>query len=133
MTATEWLHDKWSNCKEWKWEEIEQWFEQAKEMERSQMIEFAKNLPLKSGLLQEGGTYCERGNVEEYYNKVYGGSVVSEEVKGTSTQTEISDEEIEKLANDFLVDYEKVGVTQWEVSAFIMGMKEYREQLKSRQ
>ena len=39
QTAVEWLHYKWSNCKEWKWEEIEQWFEQAKEMEKEQIIE----------------------------------------------------------------------------------------------
>jgi len=37
-TAIEWLYDKWSNCKEWKWEEIEQWFEQAKEMEKNSYI-----------------------------------------------------------------------------------------------
>lgn len=37
QTATEWLHDKWSNCKEWKWEEIEQWFEQAKKMEQGEI------------------------------------------------------------------------------------------------
>ena len=38
QTAVEWLHYKWSNCKEWKWEEIEQWFEQAKAMEKEQII-----------------------------------------------------------------------------------------------
>jgi hypothetical protein len=50
-----------------------------------------------------------------------------------SLQTEISDEEIEKQVYQFKLDYENVGVTEFEVSAFIMGMKKYKEQLKSKQ
>lgn len=49
-----------------------------------------------------------------------------------SSQTEISDEEIEKFAEEFANDYAKVGVTENEVSAFFTGMKKYREQLKQR-
>lgn len=45
---------------------------------------------------------------------------------------EISDEEIEKFAEEFTDEYYKVGVTEWEVSAFVMGMKKYREQLKNK-
>lgn len=43
---------------------------------------------------------------------------------------EISDEEIEKFAQNF---YDKDGFTEWEVEAFKMGMKQYREQLKQKQ
>jgi len=45
-------------------------------------------------------------------------------------KSEISDEEIEKAAYQFKLDYENIGVTEFEVSAFIMGMKKYREQFK---
>lgn len=137
QTAVEWLYDKWSNCKEWKWEEIEQWFEQAKEMERSQMIEFAERLPLKSGLLQEGGTYCERGNVEEYYNKVYGIGAVSEGSNGTSSQKEISDEEVEAyLSSMYYVLSDNEDEREWvenHKTLIRMGINWYREQLKKKQ
>lgn len=46
--------------------------------------------------------------------------------------SEISDEEIEKQAYQFRLDYESVGTSEFEVSAFIMGMKKYREQLKNK-
>jgi len=48
-------------------------FEQAKKMEREQMIEFIKKAPIKTGLLQEGGTYY-RIDAESHYNETYGGA-----------------------------------------------------------
>lgn len=50
-----------------------------------------------------------------------------------SSQTEISDKEIEKLADEFALKYYTSGVTEDEVSAFVTGMKWYREQLKKKQ
>ena len=47
-------------------------------------------------------------------------------------QTVISDEEIEKLADEFALKYYTSGVTEDEVSAFVTGMKWYREQLKKK-
>jgi len=48
-------------------------YEQAKQMEKEQMIEFIKKAPIKTGLLQEGGTYY-RIDAESHYNKTYGGA-----------------------------------------------------------
>lgn len=39
QTAVEWLVDKWGNAIHWNWEQIKQWFEQAKEMEKEQIID----------------------------------------------------------------------------------------------
>jgi hypothetical protein len=47
----------------------------------------------------------------------------------TSSQTEISDEEIEKAGETFHWDFR--GATEFELSAFIFGAKWYREQLKN--
>jgi len=44
----------------------------AKQMEKEQMIEFLKKAPIKTGLLQEGGTYY-RIDAESHYNETYGG------------------------------------------------------------
>lgn len=70
MTAVEWLQDKWSNCKEWKWEEIEQWFEQAKEMEKQQIIDAnydGQRLHSKSCTKQ-----MLQDNAESYFTETYG-------------------------------------------------------------
>jgi len=50
-----------------------QYFDQAKQMEKEQMIEFLKKAPIKTGLLQEGGTYY-RIDAESHYNETYGGT-----------------------------------------------------------
>ena len=137
MTAVEWLHDKWSNCKEWKWEEIEQWFKQAKEMEKQQIEEafYCGN--------QIHGNWDSDSSI--YYNETYGSKGGDENFKQfslyehketitsadtiTSSQTEISDEEIEKEANNLFA-----GDLMWsERIAFKVAIKWYREQLKSRQ
>ena len=63
QTAVQWLHDKFSNCKELKFEEIEQWLEEAKEMEKSQLIEAACSNPHKSNFDKIQG--------EMYYHIMY--------------------------------------------------------------
>ena len=69
--------------------------------------------------------FGDRMRVFELFDKYINESYPSE-------QTEISDEEIEKAALEYFADY-KGGASEWEISAFIMGMKKYREQLKSKQ
>lgn len=40
-TAVEWLHNTWGNHPDlWTWEKIQEWFEQAKEMEKQQFVDF---------------------------------------------------------------------------------------------
>ena len=69
QTAVEWLHDKWDNCKEWKWQEIQQWFEQAKEMEKQQIIDAHGNKQkMNAGI----STYKYTLTGEQYYNETYG-------------------------------------------------------------
>ncbi len=43
----------------------------AKEMEKEQMINFAKTLPIKTRLLQEGGTTYMIGDAELHYNETF--------------------------------------------------------------
>lgn len=60
QTAVEWLQDKWGNCKEWSWEEIKQWFEQAKEIENHEK----NNLPIHiHGGIEKTWVYIEDGIV----------------------------------------------------------------------
>ena len=64
QTAVEWLYKQWANEKEWSWEKIESWFEQAKEMEKEQIINAWKN---------GDGKYDNPADklVEQYYNETY--------------------------------------------------------------
>lgn len=71
QTAVEWLHYKWSNCKEWKWEEIEQWFEQAKQMEKSQ-IEEAFKFGVYEGFFTDINYLNCDNDAKYYYNETYG-------------------------------------------------------------
>jgi hypothetical protein len=59
------------SMKESKFQNENEIFEQAKQMEKEQMIEFIKKAPIKTGLLQEGGTYY-RIDAESHYNETYG-------------------------------------------------------------
>ena len=68
-TAVEWLEEQYYES-EGKLTRHD--FEQAKQMEKEQMIEFIKKAPIKTGLLQEGGTYY-RIDAESHYNETYGG------------------------------------------------------------
>ena len=65
QTAVEWLHYKWSNCKEWKWEEIEQWFKQAKAIEKEQMHKCASFWRGKENEI-------EKPMFDIYYKETYG-------------------------------------------------------------
>ena len=39
QTAVEWLHDTWGNYPDlWSWEKIQEWFAQAKAMEKEQIV-----------------------------------------------------------------------------------------------
>lgn len=67
MTAVEWLQDKWGNCKEWSWEEIKQWFEQAKQMEKQQIID-ACNQPYFDDISAMGKPITKG---EQYYDETY--------------------------------------------------------------
>jgi hypothetical protein len=60
------------SMKESKFQTENEIFKQAKQMEKEQMIEFVKKAPIKTGLLQEGGTYY-RIDAESHYNETYGG------------------------------------------------------------
>jgi hypothetical protein len=75
-TAVEWLEDEVDRIIETYDVDmmrcyLEEAYEQAKEMEKKQMIEFAKTLPIKTRLLQEGGTTYMRGDVELHYNETF--------------------------------------------------------------
>jgi hypothetical protein len=47
-------------------------FDQAKQMEKEQMIEFIKKAPIKTGLLREPDIYYII-DAESHYNETYGG------------------------------------------------------------
>lgn len=47
--------------------------DKARAMHKEQMIDFIKKAPIKTGLLQEGGTYY-RIDAESHYNETYGGN-----------------------------------------------------------
>ena len=110
-------------------------FIQAKEMEKQQ-IEDA-HIEGQRVFDKHPHTQWTNDQAEQYYNETYGSKGSDDHIVDTnemvSSQTEISDEEIEKFAEEFANDYAKVGVTENEVSAFFTGMKKYREQLKQRQ
>jgi hypothetical protein len=68
LTAVEWLHLKLStSSSEEMVGNINLWFEQAKEMEKEQMIDFARKYMLyihKEGII----------TIETFYNETYGGN-----------------------------------------------------------
>lgn len=65
QTAVEWLHNQWANEREWTWEKIESWFEQALAMERGQ-IKLAHLVGLMTDLKEDGAEQAK-----DYYNKTY--------------------------------------------------------------
>ncbi len=61
QTAVEWLHDTWGNYPDlWSWEKIQEWFAQAKAMEKEQ-IEDAYTDGVEFLYLE----------AEQYYNETY--------------------------------------------------------------
>jgi len=64
QTAVEWLHDTWGNYPDlWSWEKIQEWFAQAKAMEKEQIIEAAQYEPWLGNMSRKTG--------ENYYNEKY--------------------------------------------------------------
>jgi hypothetical protein len=68
VTAIEWFFDKLKNH-EIQAEHFEL-YQQAKEMEKEQMIDFVKNMPMEIGNDDEGNSFV-RFNPLEYYNQTY--------------------------------------------------------------
>jgi hypothetical protein len=139
MTAVEYIIEQLPLIQQ---EGLRDVIEQAKEMEKQQIIDAWNGGDYAYFCSKETGRDFADGT--EYYNETCGSKKIKfteeewvelnngskESGVLTSSQTEISDEEIEKQAYEFKLDYENVGVTEFEVSAFIMGMKKYKEQLK---
>jgi len=66
-TAVEWLQDTWLNYPDLcSYDKIQEWFEQAKEMEKEQIIDFAKKFSDFNGL-----TFNEKEVSKEYLEKLY--------------------------------------------------------------
>jgi len=112
MTAVEWLQDKWSNCKEWKWQEIQQWFEQAKEMEKQLMQDFGARCCLMT-------KQKNQWTLEGLYNDLYGSKGSDETLKENhivDTNEMIDqvpdvrkmvDDDVEKLELDYYKELEE--------------------------
>ena len=108
---------------------IEQWnkynglFEQAKEMEKQQIIDAFE--------------LWRTGSGEQYYNETYGSKGSDEhhednlEEIPTSSQTEISDEEIEEASLN--IEHYNLDMIVMERIMWRKGAKWYREQLKKKQ
>jgi hypothetical protein len=71
QTAVEWLFEEFTKINHLTEDEFYMKFQQAKEMEKEQMINFAKTLPIKTRLLQEGGTTYMIGDAELHYNETF--------------------------------------------------------------
>jgi hypothetical protein len=101
--------------------------EQAKEMHKQEIIDARDNMQKScielANKINPHLFEFNKKDAEQYYNETYGskGSDV------TSSQTEISDEEIEKVSNTLGDDYYASELIMWE-----KGAKWYREQLKTK-
>ncbi|CAB5218097.1 hypothetical protein UFOVP208_52 [uncultured Caudovirales phage] len=110
--------------------------EQAKEMEKQQIIdansngwhdgqEVIMNMLKSIDFVEKGGD----DNGEQYYNETYGSKDITLQNQSESKViTELSDEEIEKAAEDWQEFRQGAGKQSFE-----QGAKWYREQLKQRQ
>jgi hypothetical protein len=66
-TAVEWLQDTWLNYPDLcSYDKIQEWFEQAKEMEREQIIE-----AFKQGVAYWNGDEWKLIDIEQYYNETF--------------------------------------------------------------
>lgn len=72
QTAVDFLMDKLFDPSMMVDEQLK-WFEQAKEMEKQRMIEFAR-LYVKSDSIYCGGEFDIEKDAEHFYNETYGGS-----------------------------------------------------------
>jgi hypothetical protein len=72
QTAVEMIFESFFDMK---WEDMQDWqkpviFLQAKEMEKEQMIDFARNIIIDATCSVEGYVTTEK-DIEEYYNEIY--------------------------------------------------------------
>ena len=128
QTAVEWL-DRWfRDNPEATHEEGNNALEQAKEMERFQLID-AQSYAISNADMTNNRGYFD---CDKWYDETYGSKGSDETLKENhivdsnemvSSQTEISDEEIHKAATNYSSLYYE----------FRAGATWYREQLKSRQ
>jgi hypothetical protein len=59
QTAIEWLHDTWGNYPDlWSWEKIQEWFAQAKEIEKEQILDAYRH-----------GRTDEKSGIEKWHNR----------------------------------------------------------------
>jgi hypothetical protein len=95
------------------------------EMEKQQMFGFTNH----HHVIGEGTERFFKEEFELWYNETYGSKGSDDHIVDTnemvSSQTEISDEEIEKEADNTYVKY-----NAYAIEGFIDGAKWYREQLK---
>jgi len=119
QTAVEWLYNNLKSHFEHDGDllEVVQFsFDQAKAMEKEQMED-----SWIDGMNSDNGHF---GTSEQYYNKTYESKESDDHIGDANEMVEISDEEIIKLANEYILYNDSK--RQW----VIEGMKLYREQLK---
>ena len=79
QTAVEWLQNIWMNEPLWSYEKIQQWFEQAKEMERQQHGK-TWDTALDKSEARAGNYMRAYGDFDDYFAETYG-SKGSDETK----------------------------------------------------
>ena len=129
MTAVEWL-DRWfRDNPEATHEEGNKALKQAIEMEKQQIID-----------AHISGYDSSGGSAKDYYDFYYGSKGSDNHIVDTnkmvSSQTEISDEEIENISDkDIMIEAARRGYADLNISAgsFQLGALWYREQLKLKQ
>ena len=103
-------------------------------------LEMEKQQIIKTGL--DCGSFIETEDMERYYNETYGSKGSDKVEKSekpinlTSSQTEISDEEIEKASENSWSDYEYEEGNLYSTTfkgGWKLAIKWYREQLKKKQ
>jgi hypothetical protein len=71
-TAVEWLQDTWLNYPDLcSYDKIQEWFKQAKEMEREQMCKFASDYVETQCNASFNGSVSVDITTEEYYNLTF--------------------------------------------------------------
>ena len=117
-TATEWLFKQlWDEPKDkFTWYTI---LDKAMQMEKEQIINTFKEAQVLVVL-------DDTKRAEQYYNETYESKGSDDHLPDVREMVEISDEEITKLANEYILYNDSK--RQW----VIEGMKLYREQLKQK-
>jgi len=67
MTSIEWLQDKWANEKIWTWEKIQEWFEEAKEMHKQEIIDAQSYAVSNADYTNNRGYF----DCEQYYKETF--------------------------------------------------------------